>query len=233
VRIRSRSVLRGVSWCDQVSLAPGPATFSRHTTKLAPEDARRVKVKIRHGRRTGTGTRWLYMAPGWSSGESIGMVRALAGLGRPLVREMPDADSRGDLLDPYIGGGCESRACGTRNPAVVQRRRDRALVDAGDTRASAYTAISPFSIAMAQRPALSIKDRIRHSRAALRREVLAEWEPGDDAIRTRLGRRGGQVYTGYGSRTPSTADTRISIGPAASRASTKCLRTPRLYASPS
>ena len=151
----------------------------------------------------------VYLAPVWSSSaDPIGMVRAARGIGDATCKgDCPDAVQQdADPAGSLHPVGTTSRDADA-HPAVVQRRRDR--------RARRRWRHPSVGIQRHRHPSLPWRgdprahrtDRIRHSRAALRRRGARrvgtrrqrDTPPGLGRIRC----------TPIWRRTPSTADTRI------------------------
>jgi len=172
------SDLDGAGGRDHVSLAAGPRRFHAYN-ELAPTmpDELTVQIAWSPDRK---GTRWCT----WHRCGRLRRIRR---------------------LDPYIRWGrhheMRTRTLRSFNTGAID-----ALVDAGDTRASAYSAIAIHHCHGAGDPCAHRRDGIRHSRAALRRRVLAAWEPGDDAMPHQAWAQ--QAYTDLAPHS-STADTRI------------------------
>jgi FAD/FMN-containing dehydrogenase len=137
----------------------------------------------------------VYLAPVWSgSADPSAWIARLAGLGTPLVTDiaqMPYSKML-TLLDPYIRWGrhheMRTRTLRSFNAGAID-----ALVGAGNTRASAYSGVAIHHChgAATRVPIEDTAFGIRERHFVV--EVLAAWEPDDDATHHRAWAE--QVYT--------------------------------------
>jgi FAD/FMN-containing dehydrogenase len=124
----------------------------------------------------------LYLAPVWcSAADPSAWIVRLTGLGAPVLREvtrMPYSKAL-NLLDPYIRWGRHNEMR-TRTLRSFSTGAIDALIDAGDTRKSAFSGIAIHHChGAATRVRIddtAFGNRERHFVA----EILAAWEPPDD-----------------------------------------------------